>query len=163
MNEITTEIRLETLKLIVEAMIMGSNQRDACEKYNVPVRTFQVNIARHPEIKDQLVRINSDALTERLQRISELRLRLVDRIVNDVSSNLEELSLKDIFAAEARLEHLQKEISGEAKIKDPVANAIGEAAAEYLRRLPKLTKASPAGMKRVDENDQIVDAEVSSS
>lgn len=161
MNEITTEIRIETLKLIVEAMIMGHNQKSACELYSVPVRTFQVGIARHPEIKDELIRINTSALTERLQRISELRLRLVDRIVNDVSSNLEELSLKDVFAAEARLEHLQKEISGETKVKDPVANAIGEAAARYLRELPKLTKASPAGMKHVDENDQIVDAEVS--
>ena len=144
MDEITTQTKTLILEKVVQSMIDGKKQKDACAEHGINVRTFQREVQNFPNIVSMVIDMNRKAIRERYQRVIDKRLELVD-IILDEADDSQDLKLKTVLTLERRLHDFQVEFEGKVEIKDLGSvdhDALAVAAASYLSNLPALKRAS---------------------
>lgn len=144
MDDIITQTKTILLEKVVQSMIDGKKQKEACAEHGINVRTFQREIQNFPNIVNMVIDMNRKSIRERYQRVIDKRLELVD-IILDEADDPQELKLKTVLTLERRLHDFQVEFEGKAEIKELGSvdqGALAVAAASYLANLPQLKRAS---------------------
>jgi hypothetical protein len=147
-----TSVREITIASILALIAEGASKKDACEKMGISVSTFSRYVAARPGLVSEFVLSKRQGLQEQFSTVMDVRIRVLDTLLEKISATAHDMPVQDLFETEERLAKISENLAAQLGVFS--AQKPEEESARQELRLP--TIAMRPGQARIIQRDTYV-------